>query len=397
MVDNFKIVTLNTIAKITRLAGYEYSSYWEEDPNGKIIALRGYNIGKNRLVLNDIARITNELSLKLKRSRLSKGDVIYPCVGTIGNAAVIEIDDKFHIQQNIARIIPDGNKVNPYYLAYYLMSDKGLDEIKRFNGTSSQPNVLVGSLRQYNIILPDTGNQQAIAEALSDVDNLNLSLEKLIEKKKAIKQGTMQELLTGKKRLDGFEGEWKKNKLKYYINEFIVPMRDKPKDLTGNIPWCRIEDFCGKYLFKSKTSQGVSIKTIEEMNLKVFPVNTLLVSCSANLGRCAIIKRALITNQTFIGLVPGNLVDVEFLFYYMQSESEKLNNLSSGTTISYLSREEFEEYEVYFPGIDEQRNIAMILSAMDLEISKFESKLKKYKKIKQGMMQELLTGRIRLV
>ena len=83
--------------------------------------------------------------------------------------------------------------------------------------------------------------------------------------------------------------DWEVMELEDLFLNFIVSMRDKTTDLTGNIPWCRIEDFCGKYLFASKSNQGVSLDTINKMNLKVFPVNTLLVSCSANLGKCLLL------------------------------------------------------------------------------------------------------------
>lgn len=208
----------------------------------------------------------------------------------------------------------------------------------------------------------------------------------------------MQQLLTGKKRLPGFGDVWDVVQLKGIISEFIVPMRDKPTALTGPIPWCRIEDFDGKYLKKSLSNQGVDLNTVSKMNLKIFPVNTLLVSCSANLGRCAIVKQKLVTNQTFIGLVPSDRIDVEFLYYKMSREDKNLNNMATGTTISYLSREQFENYEILIPSSKaEQTAIANILSDCDSEIAALEEKRDKYKEIKQGMMQQLLTGKIRLI
>ncbi|OGP66852.1 MAG: hypothetical protein A2W27_08365 [Deltaproteobacteria bacterium RBG_16_44_11] len=134
------------------------------------------------------------------------------------------------------------------------------------------------------------------------------------------------------------------------------------------------------------------------MNLKVHPKETLIVSCSADLGRCAIIKKPLVTNQTFIGLVINDKkASNEFLFYYMSYNAEALNMLSSGTTISYLSREQFEAFEVFIPSSEEQTAIAAVLSDMDVDIEVLEQKLAKYRCIKQGMMQELLTGKTRLL
>ena len=139
--EDWEVKELGKISAITRLAGYEYSTLWKEDENGEIIALRGFNIGRNKIIERDFVRINNKLSIILKRSRLYKGNVIYPCVGTIGNAVVIEEDDKYHIQQNIAKITPDDLQITPTFLAYYLMSSYGLNEINKYNGSSSQPNI----------------------------------------------------------------------------------------------------------------------------------------------------------------------------------------------------------------------------------------------------------------
>lgn len=248
------------------------------------------------------------------------------------------------------------------------------------------------------IPIPNESEQSAIATALSDTDALIAALDKKIAKKQQIKQGVMQQLLTGKKRLPGFSREWKTIALKSIIDDFIVPMRDKPKDLTGEIPWCRIEDFDGRYLHGSQSRQGVDKETIRTMNLKVFPVGTLLVSCSAYLGRCAIVAKELVTNQTFIGLVPSNKCHVEFLFYIITREEKNLNNLSTGTTISYLSREQFENYELLMPSEkSEQIAISQILNDIDNEIVQLQKERDKTMQLKAGMMQVLLTGKVRLV
>ena len=167
-------------------------------------------------------------------------------------------------------------------------------------------------------------------------------------------------------------------------------MRDKPKKLNGDIPWCRIEDFQGKYLSGSLTNQGVSTETVKEMNLKVYPIGTVLVSCSANLGRCAIVKRELVTNQTFIGIVPNKmLLDKEFLFYVMTVNSKKLQSLSSGTTISYLSREEFENFTIKLPFLKEQTKIANFLSNLDKKIELIDKELCAVKEFKKGLLQKM--------
>ena len=196
-------------------------------------------------------------------------------------------------------------------------------------------------------------------------------------------------------RFKEFGGDWEEKKLEEIILDFIVPMRDKPKNLSGNIPWCRIEDFNGKYLSKSKSSQGVSKELAKEMNLKIYPVNTVLVSCSANLGFCSIVKKPLITNQTFIGLFPSKFIDSEFLLYFMRLSARKLNTLSSGTTISYLSRKQFEKFKLHIPEINEQEKIASFLSAVDEIIQQLERKKSLLEVYKKGVMRQLFSQEIR--
>lgn len=160
-----------------------------------------------------------------------------------------------------------------------------------------------------------------------------------------------------------------KVKLKDIVSDFIVPMRDKPTRFDGDVPWCRIEDFQGKYLFDSKSEQRVSEDVINAMRLKVYPVNTLLFSCSATIGVTAITKRPLCTNQTFIGIVPSTKIDVEYLYYYLGLIGYRFKQAASVTTIPYLSRKFFEDLEVLLP-IDKtvQFKISKVLSDLDAKI-----------------------------
>ena len=184
---------------------------------------------------------------------------------------------------------------------------------------------------------------------------------------------------------------WNLARLDEYVEKFLVPMRDKPKNFTGSIPWVRIEDFDGKYLAKSKSFRCVDEDTVSAMKLKVYPVGTVLCSCSARLGVCTIAARELVSNQTFIGLVPGKRILSEYLYYRMQFHADDLQRLSSGTTIAYLPRAKFEEFEVLVPPLPEQQKIAKILTSVDEVIEKTQAQIDKLKDLKTGMMQELLT------
>lgn len=360
--------------------------------------IRVIDMNMGYLNLSNIMYVPENVQPMISKYIISKNDIYISVAGTLGLVGKIPEElDGANLTENANRITEI--QCNRDYLMYYMMSPLIQNVIEAERTIGAQPKLALQRIRDFYIVLPgDNREQTAIATALSDVDSLISALTKKIEKKKAIKQGLMQQLLTGKKRLPGFGGVWDVVQLKRIISEFIVPMRDKPTALTGPIPWCRIEDFDGKYLKKSLSNQGVDLNTVSKMNLKIFPVNTLLVSCSANLGRCAIVKQKLVTNQTFIGLVPSDRIDVEFLYYKMSREDKNLNNMATGTTISYLSREQFDNYEILIPSSKaEQTAIANILSDCDSEIAALEEKRDKYKEIKQGMMQQLLTGKIRLI
>lgn len=360
--------------------------------------IRVIDMNMGYLNLSNIMYVPENVQPMISKYIISKNDIYISVAGTLGLVGKIPKElDGANLTENANRITEI--QCNRDYLMYYMMSPLIQNVIEAERTIGAQPKLALQRIRDFYIVLPgDNREQTAIAAALSDADSLISALTKKIEKKKAIKQGLMQQLLTGKKRLPGFGGVWDVVQLKRIISEFIVPMRDKPTALTGPIPWCRIEDFDGKYLKKSLSNQGVDLNTVSQMNLKIFPVNTLLVSCSANLGRCAIVKQKLVTNQTFIGLVPSDRIDVEFLYYKMSREDKNLNNMATGTTISYLSREQFEKYEILIPSSKaEQTAIANILSDCDSEIAALEEKRDKYKEIKQGMMQQLLTGKIRLI
>ncbi len=190
---------------------------------------------------------------------------------------------------------------------------------------------------------------------------------------------------------------WRKENLSYFVDDFLVPQRDKPKVFSGEIPWCRIEDFDGIYLAGSKSKQFVSEDTVKSMGLKIFPRNTVIVSCSADLGKCAITEKPLVTNQTFIGLVPSEKIEPLFLYYYMSSIADTLNQMASGATIKYLSKKKFQELEVVFPDILEQKRIASIINEAFTNISKAkenaEQNLKNARELFESHLHNIFTNK----
>lgn len=194
-----------------------------------------------------------------------------------------------------------------------------------------------------------------------------------------------------KLRFPGFTEDWEQRKLIYIFNDFIVPMRDKPKVFSGTTPWTRIEDIEGRYINTSLSGQFVSDETIKSMNLKVIPKGSLIVSASATFGVVAIVNNDLITNQTFIGLVPNKDFDIDFLYFLFEAPTTKgkLLKLSAGSTIFYIARESFENLVLSVPSKEEQIKISKVFKSIDDSITLHQRKLNNLKLKKKALLQKL--------
>ena len=168
-------------------------------------------------------------------------------------------------------------------------------------------------------------------------------------------------------------------------------MRDKPKSFGGDIPWTRIEDIEGKYLNGTLSNQYVTQKTVDEMNLKIIPKDSLIVSASASFGIVAIVTNDLLTNQTFIGLVPNPAYDLDYLYYIFQSDNlrRQMSDKSAGSTIFYIPQDEFKKMNDYFPALSEQKKIGALFDSVDSLIALHQRKLEMLKNLKSSLLEKM--------
>jgi type I restriction enzyme S subunit len=357
--------------------------------------------GKNHLSSSAFLDLVDVNEQEIANYSLIAGDVLFVRSSVkpegVGLTAVVLEDMPETVYSGFIIRFRNGGKIDKNFARYCFYENRFRHNLMSKSTISANTNINQPALGSMQIPLPPLPEQRAIARILSTWDEAIALVGALIDALTLRKRGLMQVLLTGKVRFPGFEDEWEEVRLGDVVKEFIVPMRDKPKKFMGEIPWCRIEDFDGIYLSDSKSGQYVDENIINQMNLKVFPSGSLLVSCSADLGRCAITTRPLITNQTFIGLVTSELIDTLFLYYLMSSSSHQLNRLSSGTTIAYLSRKEFEKFRVRIPQtLAEQIQIAELLSSLDGAIDDATLTRTHLQRQKKGLMQVLLTGKVRV-
>ena len=263
---------------------------------------------------------------------------------------------------------------------------------------SGMPKINREELAEYSFALPPLSEQTAVASVLFDVDALIEKLETLIEKKKNIKQGAMQELLTGKRRLPGFKRTWEKTTIQALTERIIgggTPSRANPLYWGGKIPWVTVKDFAS---FNPLSSQ----ETITEEGLKrsashLIPGGILIIATRIALGNAVIYEVDVAINQDLKALFFTQKTDSRFMYYWFQANAKMIKELGSGSTVMGISLSDLRNVEILKPELEEQIGIVAVLSDMDIEIQELESQLTKYRNLKQGMMQVLLTGKIRLI
>lgn len=303
---------------------------------------------------------------------------------------------------NVALIKTIPKNVDKVFLYFTLKRDDLFRYIETLSRrTSGQTGIDLSNLKEFELSIPMSRQEQiAIANALSDADSLIASLQKLIAKKKAIKQGAMQELLTGKRRLPGFSGEWCDKQIKD-ICEVInggTPSTSVTDYWGGNILWCTPTDITAsepKYI--SKTATTITRKGQLARSLTILPPGTILLCSRATIGEARIAMLPITTNQGFKSLIVDRQTNNEWLYYLISQLKNVFLEKANGSTFLEISKNSLSSISIRTPSLNEQTAIGQVLSDMDAEIEKLEKKLSKYQKIKQGMMQELLTGRIRLI
>lgn len=270
------------------------------------------------------------------------------------------------------------------------------------SSVSANTNINQDALKQLQIPLPPFSEQRAIAIALSDVDALLGALERLIAKKRDLKQAALQQLLTGQTRLPGFRGDWEVKALRELadIRSGGTPSSAEPKFWDGDVLWCTPTDITAlngrKYL--NETNRRITEVGLKSSSAEIIPANSILMTSRATIGECAINIAPVSTNQGFKNFVPFQHVDVDFLYYLLTTQKQGFISLCGGSTFLEIGKGQLVTYEVRLPFEKaEQTAIAAVLSDMDTDLAALEQRLAKTRTLKQGMMQELLTGRTRLL
>lgn len=335
---------------------------------------------------------------KQRFSYPQKGDVLISAAGTLGRTIVFEGKDAYFQDSNIVWLDTDKELLcNEYLYHYYKVIKWGASE------GSTIARLYNGIICNTHIALPDVEEQKQIATVLSEIDELMSLTEKQIAKKKAIKQGAMQELLTGKKRLPGFSGDWIKSNIGSCIIEKPSYGINAPAvDFNGFLPrYIRITDISEDGRYCKDAQASVSAENVEPFLLKTNDI--VLARTGASVGKSYIYDehdgRLVYAGFLIKMSIDPQKADSRFIFGVLHTYDywKWVAQTSMRSGQPGINGEEYASYEFRMPSdLKEQKAIADILTNMDNEIVTLGKKLIKYRQVKQGIMQQLLTGKIRI-
>lgn len=373
--------------------------------------LRNQNIKPGYLDDADVLYVARSYEEGFKNKRLLANDILIARTGYPGTACVVP--EKFSAAQSFTTLIarPTNSKVDSFYLCYYINSEFGQAFFEQTQIGGAQKNVNAASLQKMPVPLPTLGEQKKIASALSTVDDLISILDQLIAKKRDIQQAAMQQLLTGQRRLPGFSGEWDVKRLGNHLS-FLRHGTNSRAELSteGDVHYLHYGDIHGSQhllLNPAKTSMPYLPRDKAKRLDRLDSGDLVFADASEDLD--GIGKSVEVQLPEDMELVSGlHTIAVRFdkkvmtdgfkaYLQFIPTFRLHLRQLAAGTKVYATNRAHIASAELKIPGIEEQTAIATILSDMDSELATLEARRDKARLLKQGMMQELLTGRIRLV
>jgi len=332
--------------------------------------------------MSRIALTSKEMSI----TNLRDGDLLFGRRSVVPAGAgkcslVVEPSEPLTFESSIIRVRLNHSVADPLFHYYFFGSSTGRQLMSNIVAGTNVKGIRGSELRELQIPLPSLQEQRAIATALSDVDALLNSLDRLIAKKRDLKQAAMQQLLTGQTRLQGFHIQWQRG----YLGELIIPQKKTKRPSS-------VGRDSGTYPFFTNITKPVD-RFLDESD---FNIEAII----ANTGGEAYFNYH---NGSFAAMadcfVFKTTLSTKYLYYFLKLNEQAINiNGFTGSGIKHLDKKFFAQFDVRYPSdFVEQNAIAEVLTEMDKELAALEKQRNKTAAHKQGMMQELLTGRTRLV
>lgn len=362
--------------------------------------LRSECVSSAGLDLRQSKFISEGANKALRRSQVNDGDILMTITGNVGRVVRLTNLGLANINQHIARIRVSDEQFDPGYVFHYLSQPHIRTYFESITTGQAYPQISLVQVRQTKICAINLKQQREIAKCLDDCDQLISSIESLISKKNEIKRGMMQQLLAGQSRLPSYQGEWSELSL----GDVAIGTRGSGLSKSAILADALTPCLLYGELF---TTYGPIIESVKSYTAEVSGVQSaggevLIPGSTTTTAKDLATASALLQRGVLIGgdvniISPNQLkVDSAWLAYYLTSQRKRqIAEMGQGTTIVHLYVRSLLGLSIELPSIAEQKAIVEVLRDSEAEIAALEERLKATRLIKQGMMQELLTGRSR--
>jgi type I restriction enzyme, S subunit len=404
--QEWSVISLREIALNFLSGGTPSTSnlaYWE----GEIPWIRSAWITNKYVYAGE--RFITKLGLENSSAKvIPKDNVIVATRVSLGNIAINKID--IAINQDLTGIIIDRSKISPEYLYWVLFKHK--QRIKLLSQGSTIPGITRDDLLVFSIPYPPIREQNRIASILSNIEELIQKTDQIIKQTQRLKNGLMQKLLTkgiGHKKfrnINWYFGKFKQipDSWNYMLLDNVAkrgtghtPDAKKSDYYNGGIKWVSLADSnCLDNLYISETTKEISQLGIENSSAVIHSAGTVIMSRDAGVGKSAIIKSEMAVSQHFVTWNCKQNLDNHYLYYLLQSWKPLFESVAIGTTIKTIGLPFFKKLQIPLPPLSEQIRIAAILKNIDFSIMKEVRYHSELKLLRKGLMQNLLTGKIRI-
>lgn len=398
--EDWEIETLgNATELLTNGFVGKAKDYYTDDKDG-VLYIQGYNVLENSFKMKGIKYVTKEFNANHQKSELEINDLLTIQTGDVGLTTIVtpEIAGANCHALIISRFKKD--KYHPIYYSQYFNSYAGRGRLRSIETGSTMKHLNIKDMKKFHIPLPPLPEQQKIASILNTWYTAIATQEKLIAEKQELKNGLMQQLLTGKKRFAGFANKWNKTEIKE-IGTIIRGASPRPKGdpryYGGNVPRLMVKDVTrdGKYV----TPKIDFLTEAGAEKSRPCKAGTLTVVCSGDVGVPSFLAVDACIHDGFLAIIDlkSNLIHSDFLYYQLKRLRTRMERSAThGGVFTNLTTTILKDFIIEIPSIKEQLEIITVLSKIDREVDKQELKLKKLISQKQGLMQQLLTGEKRV-
>lgn len=400
--EDWEVKPLGALASFVTSGSRGWAQYYSE--TGALF-IRSQNVRDGRLSFEDTQYVSPPSGAEGDRTKVETNDVLITITGnSVGNVALVEHSfDEAYISQHVGLVRLKQPTVGAYICRFLSPGAPGNPQIEGSQSGQSKPGLNLLNLRDFWIALPPVMRElEAIAKALSDVDGLLGGLDRLIAKKRDLKQAAMQQLLTGQTRLPGFDAEWEVKRLKTILQ---TPVTDgphlTPEFLDDGIPFLSVNNLVENRIDLTDL-RFISRADHEVFSRKCQPrKNDILLGKAASVGKVALVDLDIEFNiWSPIAMIRINCDNApRFVYYQLQSRDliRQITLLTNSSSQGNIGMGDIERLTLNLPPRIEQTAIAEVLTEMDAELAALEQRREKTHALKQAVMQELLTGRTRLV